>query len=175
MEPQSPSSQRLLSPADSSDTLSLGSTKQDEPMTRKEIRGVIIAAAWPQAVVVLARTAIDMTNVVVLGHLGTDELAGSAFATIVTSMSSVILWQGFGDALITLTSQAIGAKNPKLAGVWLQTSILAISLMSIPVGLCWWYTEDLLKLTGENGPGPEVIHYSGKVRPIISAELSKPY
>lgn len=102
-----------------------------------------------------------MTNVIVLGHLGTDELAGSAFATIVTSMSAIILWQGFGDALITLTSQAIGAGNPKLAGVWLQTSILAITLGALPVGLCWWYTEDILRLTGDNGPGEAVIHFSG--------------
>jgi MATE family multidrug resistance protein len=151
------SSLPLLSPAD--EDVSKSST--DEDFSTRGIRKKIISAAWPQATVVCARTCIDMTNVVVLGHLGTDELAGSAFATIVTSMSSVILWQGFGDALITLTSQAIGARNPKLAGVWLQTSVLAISLMSIPVGIIWWYTEDLLHLIGDSGPSEEVIHYSG--------------
>lgn len=120
------------------------------------LRRRVVDAAWPQTLVVFARTANEMVNVIILGHLGTSELAGSAFASIVTAMSSIILRQGLGDALITLSSQAIGAGNPKLAGVWLQTSVLAISLTSIPVGVCWWFTEDILRLAGDSGPGEDV-------------------
>ena len=40
---------------------------------------------------------------------------------------------GAAACLNTLCSQAIGSKNPKLAGVWLQLSVLIISILCIPV------------------------------------------
>ena len=135
------------------------------PKTRLEIRRRIFGAAWPQALVVCCRMTIDLTNVSILGYLGTDALAGSAFAGVVTTISAIVLWQGFGDALITLSSQAIGAGNPKLAGVWLQTSLLAISLGSIPVAIIWWNAGNLLRAAGPlfgdaGGPSEEIINYS---------------
>jgi len=135
------------------------------PKTRLEIRRRIFGAAWPQALVVCCRMTIDLTNVSILGYLGTDALAGSAFAGVVTTISAIVLWQGFGDALITLSSQAIGAGNPKLAGVWLQTSLLAISISSIPVAIIWWNAGNLLRAAGPlfgdaGGPSEEIINYS---------------
>ena len=61
-----------------------------------------------------------------------------------------------------MSSQAIGAGNPKLAGTWLQTSLLCCTLGSIPVAIVWWFTGDLLSLAGSSGPGEEVIHFSGQ-------------
>ena len=109
----------------------------------------ILAAAWPQAAVVLCRNLVQLTDVAVLGWLGTDELAAVAFAQIVINLSSVMLFQGFGDALITLASQAIGARNPKLAGIWLQTSLVFISVLAIPIAVLWWYGGAVLGLAGE--------------------------
>jgi len=88
---------------------------------------------------------------------------------MVITFSGIILWQGFGDALISLVSQAIGAGNnsplcmvltltltltlilhggnPRLAGIWFQTALFTICLGSLPVGLVWWYTGDILALS----------------------------
>ena len=86
-----------------------------------------------------------------LGWLGKDELAAVAFAQIVLNLSGVVLWAGAGDALIALTAQAIGAKNPKMAGIWLQTSLFAITLFALPIGVFWWFTGDFLRLLGSAG------------------------
>jgi MATE family multidrug resistance protein len=115
-------------------------------VSNKALLKHIIGAAWPQATVVACRNLVDLTNAAVLGWLGTDELAAAAFSGLVTGITGVVLWQGFGDALITLTSQAIGAGNPRLAGVWLQTSIVAICVGALPIGLLWWFTGDILGL-----------------------------
>jgi len=115
--------------------------------------------------VFLMCTAIDLTNVAILGYLGKDALAGSAFAGVVTTISAIVLWQGFGDALIALSSQAIGANNHKLAGIWLQTSLLAITIGSLPVAVIWWNAGNLLRAASPlfgsaGGPSDEVINYS---------------
>eukprot|EP00520_Triparma_pacifica_P006864 CAMPEP_0118650236 /NCGR_PEP_ID=MMETSP0785-20121206/10138_1 /TAXON_ID=91992 /ORGANISM="Bolidomonas pacifica, Strain CCMP 1866" /LENGTH=450 /DNA_ID=CAMNT_0006542595 /DNA_START=277 /DNA_END=1626 /DNA_ORIENTATION=- len=99
-----------------------------------------------------------MTSIALLGHLGTSQLAGSAFAGVVTAISSVVLWQGFGDALIALSSQAVGASNPKLSSIWLQTSILCITLTSLPIALIWLFTEPILSLVSDD---KEMLHYAG--------------
>ena len=108
----------------------------------------IVAAAWPQSTVVACRNLVDLTDVAVLGWLGTDELAAAAFAQVVIALTGAVLWQGAGDALIALVSQSIGADNHKLAGIWLQTSLVSICVASIPIAAMWWFTGDILALTG---------------------------
>ena len=108
------------------------------------------------------RNIISLTDVGVLGWLGKDELAAVAFAQIVLNLSGVVLWAGAGDALIALTAQAIGAKNPKMAGIWLQTSLFAITLFALPIGVFWWFTGDFLRLLGSAGPDERVANLAAK-------------
>lgn len=127
--------------------LPLSPSSLPPPISRKKLTQQIIHAAVPQATAVLCRLSCDMTSIAILGHLGTAQLAGSAFAGVVTAISSVVLWQGFGDALIGLSSQAVGAGNPKLSSVWLQTSLLCVTICAIPVAAVWLFTEDILRLS----------------------------
>ncbi len=57
-----------------------------------------------------------------LGHLGTNQLAGSSLAFCVMSIVSFFVWAP-AYSLNSLCSQAIGAGNPKLAGNWFQLRI----------------------------------------------------
>lgn len=114
------------------------------PRTKRDELNSLVSAAWPQAIVVACRNLVDLIDTAVLGWLGTDELVAAAYAQIVLSITSAVLWQGFGETLITLTSQALGAGNPRLAGIWLQTSLVIICLASLPVAALWWFTGDLL-------------------------------
>lgn len=153
-----PASEPLLLPVSQDGEEGSKSTPLKLPLTTSEIRIRIISASWPQASVVACRLATDLTDVAILGHLGTDELAGSAFAGVVKTISSVVLWQGFGNALITLSSQAVGAGNPKLAETWLQTSILCCTVGSIPIAIIWWFAGDLLAFAP--CVDPNVVHYA---------------
>ena len=90
------------------------------------------------------------------GWLGTDELTAVAFAQLVINITGVALWAGAGDALVALTAQAIGADNPKLAGIWLQTAIVSIAGLTLPISVVWWFTGDILSLC--SGPSQHVQH-----------------
>jgi MATE family multidrug resistance protein len=108
----------------------------------------LVDAAWPQAVAILCLLLVNMTSTAVLGQIGTVELAAVAFANVVLGISAVVLRQGFGDALVALVAQSVGSGNRKLAGIWLQTSLVVITVAALPVGVVWWYTGDLLALAG---------------------------
>ena len=89
-----------------------------------------------------------MTDLSFLGHLSTDYLAGSSAALLWMSLTSAILYRAFGAAVNTLCAQAVGASNFRLAGVWLQTTIVLSTLATIPLAVSWWFTGDLLRAIG---------------------------
>lgn len=115
----------------------------------------LLSLAWPQCVVVCCRNAISLTDVGVVGWLGVEELAAVAYAQIVLNLSAVVLFGGFGDALLTLASQCVGAGNPKLAGVWLQSSFLFMVLGCLPIGVVWFNAGRLLAVV-PHGPDAKV-------------------
>lgn len=117
-------------------------------MTWKDHGRRIFAASWPQTTILACQSIMAMTNTAVLGYLGSQELAAAAFAGIVLNLTGAVLVQGACETLITLTSQAIGANSPKLAGVWLQTGIFVIVVAAIPIGVCWWFTGAMLHWVG---------------------------
>jgi len=78
------------------------------------------------------------TDTGLLGHLSKDALAASALSDLWTMTSSVLLT---GRILGVLIGGAIGAGNPKLAGIYLQISYLVIFSISIFVFLAWNCTE----------------------------------
>ncbi len=67
-----------------------------------------------------------------LGHLGTLELAASSAASIVMRITGVLLWGATGT-LNTLCSQALGTRNYHLVGIWLQTSLVLMTIFSIVI------------------------------------------
>jgi Na+-driven multidrug efflux pump len=133
----------------------------DVPKGLKEEVGAILHASWPQIAVIACRIATSFTDTAVVGKLGTDELAGTAFASIIIQVSGIFIWSGVGDTMITLTSQAHGAKNYELASAWLQIGCLMAMVLSLPVGLVWWYCGEILRSTGQaQASDPGVIHWA---------------
>lgn len=88
---------------------------------------------------------MTVTDMAMLGHLGTDYLAASSLASVWMTITNTLLWP-FADVVRMLTSQALGAKNPALAGVWLQAGWFWLSLVCIPVGALWLLTDVMLHL-----------------------------
>ena len=39
-----------------------------------------------------------------------------------------------------------------MAGIWLQTSLFAITLFALPIGVLWWFTGSFLNVLGSAGP-----------------------
>eukprot|EP01147_Barroeca_monosierra_P006883 gene6883-9536_t len=95
---------------------------------------------------------IFSTNTAFLGRLGTDELAGSALA----QLSTLFLF-GMASAINTLASQAYGAKNYKLVGIWLQVSIVGTTFLCVPVIIIFWFSGSLVALVEDND---DVVHFA---------------
>ena len=105
-------------------------------------------AAWPIGVGILLRNAVPLTDLIILGHLGTTALAGASLAQIWIIVTSAWTWKCVGGTVNTLCSSAAGAGNFKLVGVWLQISLLCVTVAAIPIAASWWATGDVLRLLG---------------------------
>lgn len=123
---------------------------------RRALREVF-DGAWPQIVVIFARTAITTTDTAVCGHLGKEELAGAAFSTMIIQLTCSILWS-MGDGLTALTSQAMGAGNNKLASVWFELCLFFCLGCSFPLYFIWYFIGEMLPTNA--GLGDDVIHYA---------------
>jgi hypothetical protein len=74
------------------------------------------AQAWPTGLSIFFRNSAPLTDIIVLGHLGTRELAAAGVANLFMVMTAGWVWKSLGGAINTLGSQALGAGNPRLAG-----------------------------------------------------------
>ncbi len=102
--------------------------------------------AWPCALSILARIAMGLTDLAVLGHLDTESLAAAAAALIWLNVTSQFLFRGINSAINIMGSQAYGAKNYQLCGIWFQQGLIVSSIACIPVGASWLATGRLLRL-----------------------------
>jgi len=98
----------------------------------------ILELALPISVGRISWTGMKTTDTAILGHVGTEFLAASSISDLYTSSSGVFL---SGRIVGVLCSQAIGAENPELAGIWLQVALFVLFCVSIPVILIWICTE----------------------------------
>jgi Na+-driven multidrug efflux pump len=107
--------------------------------------------AWPVSLASLARMGMYISDLAILGHLQHDAAfpkatsdyflgaAGLSFTWM--AFTSSMISMGFGAALSTLSAQALGAKNPRLVGIWFQCCLVVVLFACIPIGIAWWYTD----------------------------------
>ncbi|KAG3113159.1 hypothetical protein PI124_g7493 [Phytophthora idaei] len=84
-----------------------------------------------------------------LGRLGSRELAASALANVWTGGVQVLIF-GFAVSVCTLCSQAYGAKNYRLVGVWLQLALLFLLVLSVPVMVSFFYVDRILSVVTDD-------------------------
>ncbi|KAI9321467.1 mate-domain-containing protein [Dichotomocladium elegans] len=100
-----------------------------------------------------------MGFVAAYGHLGPDELAGSALGSMIANVTSTSLIFGALNALDTLCSQAwTGAKDKRLLGLYLQKAVLVVAAWHAVLAPFWFFAEPLLVAIGQE---PHVAHLAG--------------
>lgn len=109
----------------------------------------------PVALSTLCRLVIINTDVAFVGHLGKRELVASNFANTWSMFLSNMAFAP-GYALNSLCSQAIGAGNLKLAGVWLQLAIFVTSIICVPVLAGYLLTKPVIGLMVDTENVPEM-------------------
>ena len=105
--------------------------------------------AWPTAVSTLLRSGTQQVTVMLVGHIGAAELGAVALGTMWVNISGLSIVFGGMGALDTLCSQAYGARNFKLVGLWAQRGLLIIACLCVPIFFLWFFgTHPILMLLG---------------------------
>eukprot|EP01084_Bolivina_argentea_P137513 242191_1 len=118
-------------------------TEVMKPITLRSEIFEMLNFAWPVTLATIARIIMYSIDTAFLGHLGTAQLAGSALASMCANITSTFLFApAYG--LNSLCSQAIGAGNSKLAGNWLQLSLVISTLVVIPSFIILFFVRDII-------------------------------
>ncbi|VEU40530.1 unnamed protein product [Pseudo-nitzschia multistriata] len=102
------------------------------------------------------------TDTGLLGHLSQEALAASALSDLWTMTTSVLL---SGRILGVLIGGAVGAGNPKLAGIYLQVSYVVLFATSVLVFVAWNLTEQVWLRFGSD---PEISKMAGTYSTLLS-------
>ena len=109
----------------------------------------LLAFALPMALTRGGQGAMQQTNVMFVGHLGTHELGSAALGNLWATVTGRSVYLGSLSALDTLASQAFGAKSFKHIGTLTQRAVLMQTLICIPIGCCWaFFTKPVLTAAG---------------------------
>lgn len=112
---------------------------------------MLLTLAWPVSAAYLLQMSLGLASVFSLGHLGTNELAASALATMFCNVTGFSISIGFASALDTLCSQAFtGSNDPKALGKHLQRAFLVMLLLSLPISILWLYAENIFLVLGQD-------------------------
>jgi len=125
----------------------------------------ILILAFPIFITSLSWVGKKTTDTGLLGHLSKDALAASALSDLWTMTTSVLL---SGRVLGVLIGGAVGAGNPKLAGIYLQVSCVVIFATSIFVFVAWNFTEQVWVWFGSD---PEISHMAGYYASVLSFSI----
>lgn len=110
---------------------------------RIEMR-MLLRYSFPLIVTFILEHLFLIVCLLVVGHLGKNELAAVSLATM-TSTITFAVFEGIATALDTLCPQAYGAENYKMVGIHVQRCIVFSFCVYIPCALFWWYSGAFLK------------------------------
>ncbi|GLE00496.1 hypothetical protein PINS_up009253 [Pythium insidiosum] len=119
----------------------------------------------------MVRQAMTITDDAFQGHIGTKQLAGVALAAMWMGVPSTFI-QFSIQAINTLCSQAYGAGNNHLVGIWLQTAIAFAIVGSIPVMIWYMCVGKFIAITLDD---PETVHFGSQFASIMALGLIPQY
>ncbi|KAL6041279.1 hypothetical protein QOT17_025016 [Balamuthia mandrillaris] len=108
---------------------------------------LLLRLSLPLLVADTARYIMFITDTAFLGHLGRTEMAAAALGGVWADCT-LYFGVGFVMAMDTLVAQAEGAKNHRMIGLTFGVSILFNFLVSLPIGLAWWFADVALIIGG---------------------------
>ena len=98
--------------------------------------------AWPQALGDTCLASWSLVSVATIGQIcGKDAMDAAAVASAFMSLTQMFPYS-LASALNTLCSQARGAGNTRLVGIWLQTGLIFYTATIVPLFALWWFTTE---------------------------------
>ena len=113
--------------------------------------GAMLVLAWPLVLTNLSQFALTLTDMIFLGHLGTQELAA---ATLGANLFYAALAPCFGLAMAAapMTAQTRGAGRGFVRSMRrdIRASLWAVAAATIPIWLLLWQAEPVLLSLGQD-------------------------
>jgi multidrug resistance protein, MATE family len=119
----------------------------------------------------MVRQAMTITDDAFQGHIGTKQLAGVALAAMWMGVPSTFI-QFSIQAINTLCSQAYGAGNNTLVGIWLQTAIVFAVVGAIPVMIWYLCVGHFISITMDDA---ETVAFGSQFAMIMALGLIPQY
>eukprot|EP00762_Andalucia_godoyi_P002375 ANDGO_02822.mRNA.1 putative transporter C11D3.06 len=128
----------------SSSSSSLEDIPPQSLLTRvKKELSVIARLGLPVVVGNLLNFTMNVTDMIMVGHLGRQALAAVALA-ITWTLGTMIFAFGMASACDAIMGQAWGSKDYKVIGKCLHIGLIVMTVLCIPIGILWGLTEPLL-------------------------------
>ncbi|KAH7293770.1 hypothetical protein KP509_28G041500 [Ceratopteris richardii] len=116
---------------------------------------------------------VQIISLVFVGHLGELALSSSSLAISMANVMGICVMTGMASGLETLCGQAIGAKQYKLVGLYLQTGIIVLSVTAVfPSFLCGYMKAILVAFGQDELISQEAGRYSRFLIPSLFAQAS---
>jgi len=133
----------------------------DDDSIWSDVKDTLILG-FPIFLAMLSWVGMKTTDSALLGHVSADALAASALSDLWTMCSAVLIQ---GRVLGILCGAAVGAGNPKLAGVYLQVSYYVLGGVCVLVFASWYVTEYVWLAFGSD---PKIAHMAGSYAKILA-------
>lgn len=119
----------------------------DAPSPRSEVRR-LLALAWPVMLTSLNWTLLHVTDVVVVGLAGTEEVAALGASRSLTFVGIVVVL-GWLSGVLVFAARADGARDLPATGRVLHEGLVAALLLGLASGgVLLAFAEPLLRLLG---------------------------
>lgn len=134
-----------------------------EKVTTKSEINKLLQYAIPLIITFLLEQIFSVVCVLVVGHIGKNELAAVSLATM-TSNIVFAVFEGLATALDTLCPQAYGAGDYYGVGIHFQRCALMSMALFFPFGIAWWFSKYFLKVVVSD---PELVRLSAQFLKIM--------
>ncbi|KAI8146084.1 mate-domain-containing protein [Fennellomyces sp. T-0311] len=119
------------------------------PSISKEL-WTLTKTSIPVILAYMLQNSLQTGCVLIVGRIGAEELAASAFAFMFAMVTGWVLALGGSTALDTLCSQSWTASdNPHEVGILLQRAYLVLLLLFVPIAALWIFVEPVLLSLGQ--------------------------
>jgi multidrug resistance protein, MATE family len=107
---------------------------------------LLIRNASPLIITCLLQYTLTGASVLVVGHLGRNELGAVSLASMTSNITGYVIYEGLSTGLDTLCAQAYGSGKLHLVGLHLQRMIYFLWLTTIPIAAVWLSSTQILLL-----------------------------
>lgn len=91
----------------------------------------------------LAQYSLMVASVIVVGRLGTTDLAGASLGSMTANVLAFSIIQGFASALDSLCPQAYTSTEPSLSSLYAQRTAVLVFALMIPQALLFWNAKSI--------------------------------